>query len=131
MVKSMKSLPKPRRVRDIITPNIKKKMQHLGLPIMFVLAVVSHLISIGSVGPRDVDAVEWFAGCKSWSTALRAKGLTVISYEMNDDAVNQNLLTDAGLLHAMSLVFRTKPNGVHHWATVCSSWVTIDRGMYS
>ena len=119
---------KPRRVGEVITKKVKNRMEHLGLPVMFLIAVTSYLISMDMLGPRDIHCVEFFAGVKSFTAAFREKQLTVSNYELLDDDVHQNLLTDPGLICALALVLRTRCGGLNHWATVCSSWVTINRG---
>ena len=68
-----------------------------------------------------------FAGCKTWSSELQKSGLRVYSFEINADPIYGNFLGDAGLLNALAALLRCKPGAVVHWATVCSSWVTVNR----
>jgi hypothetical protein len=70
--------------------------------------------------------VEYFAGIASWTKELNSKGIKTVAYEILTNP-KHDLLSDEGLLNALALVLRTKAMGVHHWATVCSSWVCINR----
>ena len=65
-------------LNNIVPANARRRMVAMGLPIAFVLAAVSFLLQ---EYPSDLcdqlDAVEYFAGSKTWATALRAGGLSV------------------------------------------------------
>eukprot|EP00969_Alexandrium_andersonii_P015509 678604-Alexandrium_andersonii.AAC.1 len=47
-------------------------------------APVAYTLECNKYLCQDADAIEWFAGCKSWTAGLRARGLTVYTYELLD-----------------------------------------------
>ncbi len=59
----------------------------------------------GLVGHRQYHAVEYFAGCKSWTAALTAAGYNVATFEILDDNVNQDMLSAPGFVRAMQYIF--------------------------
>ena len=102
-------------------------MEKLGLPVAFILTAAIYLNQIGATEPQEMDAVEFFSGVATWSDSLRNKGYRVYSYEIANDSVHCDFLGDAGFLNALGLLFRCKVAAILHFATVCSSWVTINR----
>ena len=116
-----------RPLSELLTPLVKQRWHAMGLPLFFLVGVTTFLHATGATEPHDLDAIEMFAGCKSWSSELQKSGLRVFSFEINDDAEHCNFLNDRGLLTALGAIWRCKPGATVHWATVCSSWVTVNR----
>lgn len=59
--------------------------------------------------------------------ALRALGLNIMSYEYDDDCVNQDILSPSGFAFALALLLRARPGSVVWFAIVCSTWVWVSR----
>lgn len=113
-------------MKKVITPKVVKRMKLVGLPLGFLMAVFATLEKEAPI-QQNLDAVEFFAGTKKWSREIRRSGYEVATMELADAPLEQDILSPRGLLYAFRLVFSSKPKAVHHWATVCSSWVTINR----
>jgi hypothetical protein len=113
---------------ELITPLVRRRIALLGLPVWFLVAVTRHLHETGATEPHNLDGVEFFAGVKTWSGELQKRGLNVYSFEILDDKIHGDFLGDLGFINALGVILRCKPGAILHWATVCSSWVTINRG---
>ena len=100
-------------------------MAAMGLPVGFIFTAVAYLIKGQRVRLGTLDGVEFFAGVASWTKEMRNAGLKIGTFELQD---GQDILSAEGLLLALELLLSCKPGGIAHWATVCSSWVTINRG---
>ena len=70
----------------------------------FLLAVVTLLVGSGILCDQRYHAVEYFAGCKSWATGLTAAGYHVATFEILDDAVNQDILSAPGFVAAIQRI---------------------------
>ena len=119
-----KHMAKARRLSSKVT----RRMRAVGLPVGFLLNVVNHILLLNPDLQRDLDGVEFFAGTKVWASALKEQGYNIATMEINDDQPQQDILSPEGFIYAVTLLLRSKFRAVHHYATVCSSWVTINRG---
>ena len=107
-----------------------QRMRRLGLPVDMLCMMLGWLASrgMGRAHGRDLDGVEFFAGCKSFTTQFVRYGFDFATYEKDDDVEgHQDLCSLTGFLYALSLAARTKRRGLHSWAPVCSSWVWVNR----
>ena len=105
-----------------------RRMVRLRLPkclfaLLFLLAR-----SRDGKSPHDLTMVEYFSGVQAITNEFRTQGFGAASFDIVNDSVSQNLLTDMGFLHAINLALRVKPlQGFTWWATVCSTWVWMCR----
>ncbi len=61
-----------------LSPIEARRVAAVGLPLKLIKAIlIWGLVNNVLPGSPDLDAVEFFAGCESWSNALRATGLNV------------------------------------------------------
>ena len=77
---------------------------------------------------RDIDHVEYFAGCMSVTQGVASLGRSCVGYEINRDKVFMNILGGLGFLNALLLLLRVRPGGGAFSAPVCSTWVYVNRG---
>lgn len=55
-----------------------KRLTAVGLPTMFICAVFAWAAKSGILqGPPDLNGIEFFAGCESFSNACRARGMNM------------------------------------------------------
>lgn len=78
-------------------------------------------------GQATFDLVEFFAGQQSICRGFRARGLRAYAFERDLKPISDDIMSAAGLLHALSLVLRVRGGGVVWFGVVCSSWVWISR----
>jgi hypothetical protein len=116
------------QVHAVLTCAIRYRMQLVGLPVGLILGIAYYLAANGLLCKTQWDAVEFFAGCGSWSRALRAGGLRVAEYEIKTDSELSDMLGDIGFITAVQLLLQARAGALVHFATVCSSWVMINRG---
>ena len=64
------------------------------------------LINHGRVGGRNLDAIEFFSGAATLTSALRSGGRNCATFELRDEATQQNILSTAGLLYAIELIIK-------------------------
>ena len=121
----MKGAQRKLKAKDMITPRVFRWMTLVGLPAPFILACTAYLVRHGRVQPGSLDAVEYYAGAKTWASELRQAGYRVATFELKD---GEDILTDEGFLTALALLLSLAPGGVGHWAVVCSSWVQVNHG---
>jgi len=76
---------------------------------------------------QDIDAIDFFAGVANVKKGLTMLRYRACAYDIINDEIYQNLLTDEGWLTAFAWVARLKDTGFTHWGTVCSTWVWISR----
>jgi hypothetical protein len=98
-----------------------------GVPIQ-LLKIVFLLLTSTLAAPivEDVDAVEFFAGQKSITNALRRQQFQTLPYDLeHDSAMNWN--TGLGFAMAIRFVLRLKRGSFCWLAPVCGSWVFISR----
>ena len=72
--------------------------------------------------PRDLDAVELWAGRKAATSAARAQGLKCQTVE-REDGPNQDLTTEEGFWAAAKAIMGLRIGGLLIMAPVCSSFV--------
>jgi len=114
--------------RDLVPPSLYARMKAVGLPAGFILACVAWLVRHDPPSPGSLDAVEFFAGVKTWAAELRKQNFVVETFEKNDEPIHEDILSDFGFLRALRCIFSCRrDSGVTHWATVCSSWVQVNR----
>ena len=73
------------------------------------------------------DVTEWMSGESTIVNEGRSRGLTAKEFEIRFDPILQDSLGDFGILNAVRIAKASKPLGVAHWDTVCSSWVWVVR----
>ena len=74
-----------------------------------------------------INCVEFFAGVYAITRGCRNLGWSAFPYDINFDAVGQDLCSDVGFLHALFLVLAAE-NYVH-LSPVCSTWVWMCRAI--
>jgi hypothetical protein len=72
-----------------------------------------------------LDALDVFAGSKSYARACERAGLLCMTYEINDDDVWQDFLTFQGLSYLIQLVVRVKPGGLVVFGPPCKYWIFL------
>lgn len=75
-----------------------------------IVGIAHFLAENGVLGQPRWQAIEYFAGCASWSQALRAGGLAVASYELLDDRDKCDILGDSGFITAVQLLLQVSSN---------------------
>jgi hypothetical protein len=60
-----------------LTPVQLRRLAALGLPVLFVVAVWSWAAQLGVGNNPDLNGVEYFAGCESFSNACRDRGMVM------------------------------------------------------
>lgn len=103
------------------------RLRCCGLPAVLLQIVAACFICGLIEGQPPLDGVEFFAGKKAVTCSLRRHGLRIASYEYEDDAVYQDILSPRGFAAAVSLCMRVVPGGIVWFGIVCSSWVWICR----
>ena len=90
--------------------------------------LVGMLYLLGQVcSTRPLDAVEYFAGKQAVTNGFRSFGFVSVGYEVLDDPLCMDLLTDVGYIFALSLACQVRAGGFALLAPVCSTWVWICR----
>ena len=90
--------------------------------------LVCLVATAGLAAPRDLDHVEYFAGCMAVTRALIGSGRSCVGYEILRDAEGMDILGDIGFLNALALALRVRGGGGILAAPVCSTWVYMNRG---
>lgn len=76
---------------------------------------------------RTQDFVELFSGTGGLSTACRMRGLSVLSYDLKDDPIHENMMTAEGRAYATLAVLSVKPHGCVWVGFPCTTMVWISR----
>ena len=98
-------------------------------PLLFCALVFAFLnTDMDMPTSRIWDHVEYFAGRREVTNALRRSDGLAIAYERDDDPIGMDLCSDVGFLHAVHCPLRVRPGGGVLLAPVCSSWVFVNRG---
>ena len=97
-----------------------KLLHSKGIPIVALQLIA--LCYAGGLIPEEPwhDCVEYFAGAKAITHALRGRGLRAESFELKDDADLQDMLGTAGFINAVLLIMRMAPGGMAWFGIVCS-----------
>ncbi|CAL1133886.1 unnamed protein product [Cladocopium goreaui] len=97
-----------------------------GLP--YALMSLVHAVACNMSSPMTaISVAEFFAGCKSICNGFRQHGMTAVSFEIEDRAI-EDMLSGIGFAYAISLVLRLRRTAGLCWlAPVCSTWVWINR----
>ena len=112
--------------RHGLEPRTFRKMLRFGLPIaLFNLIWFCH--QHGSQGDA-LDYIEFFSGVGNVHKAFAERGHASVAFDEVNDAHRQDFLGHAGILTCVQLLRRLRCGGGTHWATVCSSWVWVNRG---
>jgi hypothetical protein len=99
----------------------------IGAPTVLGTLVWNLFQAFGDVEPC-ASFVEYFAGRKSITTAMREHGYTCLSYERDDDAEFQDFTSAKGFCFALRCLLSLRKGGGMWAAIVCSSWVRISAG---
>ena len=99
-----------------------------GAPVVLGQLVWSLASTPGVNLDQDIDYVEYFAGRREITNAMRQHGYVAIAYELNDDPIFCDWCSDLGFATALQLAAKLKCGGGAHAAIVCSSFVGINAG---
>lgn len=98
-----------------------------GLPFA-IMATLEHVAGSMTSPNAEVNAVEFFAGCKSICRGFRSLGFSAASFEITDRPQYEDFLSGIGFAYGLALVMRLFQTAGLAWlAPVCSSWVWINR----
>ena len=108
-------------------PVIFRRMVLCGLPLV-LLNCFTFLQCCKPINEQEVlDGCELFSGVASVVKGFQQEGLVAAEYDFCRNSVMENILSSEGLLTAINLLRCTRPRGLAHFATVCSSWVYLSR----
>ena len=102
-------------------------LTHMGAPIV-VAQLMWRMYTANLTFRKEIDFMEVFAGRKAVTRAMRSQGLIAVSFEVRDNPVLEDYLSDIGFLHALTLMLNLKPVSGFLAAPVCSSFVPINAG---
>lgn len=104
-----------------------KRMLRFGLPFA-LFNILWWLCAIGGASSdQSVHHIEWFAGVGTIHRAVTALGYASVQCDVLHNALCHNFITKEGILHSCQLLRRLIVRGGSHYATVCSSWVFLNR----
>ncbi len=75
-----------------------------------------------------VRFLELFAGQKAVTRAMRQDGRVALSFELQDDAMFEDICSPAGFAHAVQSLLMVEVGGGCLSAIVCSSWTRLNAG---
>ena len=101
---------------------LAKGVPKILLRLAFILLTHNELNTWG-----DLDAVEYFAGCRCITFAMRALGYRAMPFELNLSR-RMNMESDIGFALAIMMLLRLEARGLLWLAPVCSSWVWMNLG---
>ena len=73
------------------------------------------------------DQLEFFAGHKAMTLGFEFFHYRTCTFELLDDILFCDLLTDVGFINAAVMVAKMKPCAIAIFAPVCSSWIFVSR----
>ena len=112
--------------RHGLDPRTFRRMLRFGLPIS-LFNLIWFCTQHGS-HDDSLDYIEFFSGVGNVQKAFAEHGHASVAFDTVNDAHRQDFLSRAGILTCVQWLRRLRCRGGTHWATVCSSWVWMNRG---
>ena len=104
-----------------------RRMRLLGLPFALFNILWWLYACSGASSDPSLHHIEWFAGVGTIHRAVTALGYASVQCDVLHNALCHNFITKEGILHSCQLLRRLIVGGGNHYATVCSSWVFLNR----
>jgi hypothetical protein len=108
-----------------VTPKEYRCLRRLSAP-MILFSLLNLMLRCAGTASRDIDGIEYFSGVSAIQRALSNAGFFACGYDIIHGPM-EDLLTVGGFVAAVQWARRLKPQGLTHWACVCSTWVWISR----
>ena len=79
--------------------------------------------------PHGISLTDYFAGVAEPARAAHKRGRVAVTFELKDDAVEQNMISDAGYVTAVCVALGSDDGGQSSYGTPCNSFVFMSSSL--
>ena len=107
-----------------ISPKEYRQLRRWNIPKDYLQLLCYHHVEFGWIS-QSIEVSEWMSGIGRIWREGESQGYSSRGFEIETDSILQDFLGVLGCLESITVVKGTRPLGLQHWDTVCSSWVWV------